>query len=86
MLDQIKKDLLATPLSSVVHSYIFYGDPYVFSSQPAAHEMMLNRLSEHLGATTNNISVVGSAKTGFSVNPDAFPRSFPSTPTLMFLS
>jgi hypothetical protein len=37
---------------------------------------MLSRLSDGLGATTNNIRVVGSAKTGFSLNPDAFPRSF----------
>ena len=75
-IDEFKRIVLSTPLSSVVQQYIFQGMPYVFREKPEA----LNLLTEHLGAamqlSEQNIVIVGSAKVGFSLNPDNFPRRF----------
>jgi hypothetical protein len=75
-IDEFKRIVLSTPLSTVVEDHIFQGMPYAFREKPEA----LNLLTEHLSATMEvseqSLVVVGSAKIGFSLNPDTFPRRF----------
>jgi hypothetical protein len=70
--------LRAQALDDVVRQHVFEGIPYVIRNKPRS----MPRLTEHLLAKMNvpaeNIAVVGSAKIGFSLSPDNFPRKFSS--------
>jgi hypothetical protein len=71
--------LLAQPanaLDAVVQEYVFEGVPYVFRNKPQSLRVLLDHLSSNLGITLGNAAVVGSAKVGFSLDPDNFPRQF----------
>lgn len=74
--EDFKSIILTTPLDSVVHQYIFQGIPYVFRDKPAALDLLIKHLSSAIKLDEENIRVVGSAKMGFSLNPDNFPRGF----------
>ena len=75
-IEQFKRDLLSLPAEEVVRLYLLEGKPYVFRDQPASLNLMKKHLSSHLKVAENNIVVVGSAQTGFSMAPDNFPRAF----------
>lgn len=74
--DQFKNILLSKPLDWIVETYIFEGTPYVFRSKPRLSEALHLHLKSNLHLEKENIVIVGSAKTGFSLNPDTFPRKF----------
>lgn len=74
--EQFKQELLSRPLSTIVQRYIFEGIPYVFRSQPSAFEILRNHLSRSLSLRKEDIIIVGSAKTGFSLNPHTVFRQF----------
>lgn len=77
--EDFKSIILTTPLDSVVHQYLFQGLPYVFRDKPASLDLLIKHLSSSIKLTEENIRVVGSAKMGFSLNPDNFPRGFSDT-------
>ena len=66
--------LLSNPLD--VHKYIFTGTPFVFRDQPKRSELLTQHLSRSPSLSERKIIVVGSAKIGFSLSPDNFPRQF----------
>lgn len=68
--------LLRRPLAEIVRAYIFQGVPYVFRDHPEAMTLLARHLQAALPITEQNITVVGSAKIGFSLSPHNFPRSF----------
>ena len=68
--------LLSNPLDVVVQKYIFTGTPFVFRDQPKRSELLTQHLSDSLSLSERKIIVVGSAKIGFSLSPDNFPRQF----------
>ena len=74
--DQFKGLLVTESLERIVADHIFRGIPFVFRDHPES----LNVLQQHLGIALElapaNTLVVGSAKIGFSLNPDRFPRRF----------
>lgn len=74
--DQFKELLVTRPLENIVAEYVFSGIPFVFRNQPDSLDALRQHLSEALRFTPKNILVVGSAKIGFSLNPDRFPRQF----------
>ena len=75
--NEFKEILLHQELERVVEEHIFAGDPYVFLSRMEEFDNLLNHLCSTLGIThRENIKVVGSAKVGFSLNPDSFGRRF----------
>lgn len=55
------------------------GLPYVFRDEPASNDLLTGHLCDALGVLEQNIIVVGSAKVGFSLNPNNFPREFAET-------
>ena len=71
------KDLLRSwPLEDIVDRHVFEGTPYVFRDPPEAFDALRHHLSSRLGLAEENFVVVGSAKMGFSLSPDTFPRQF----------
>ena len=70
--------MLTRPLSEVVDTYVFAGEPFAFRDQPTALATLRDHLSKELDLDEENVSVVGSAKVGFSLSPDTFFRPFSS--------
>jgi hypothetical protein len=66
-------------LPDVAHDQILTGTPFVFRRSPGDFELLRRHLSERLNVAKKNIQVVGSARTGFSVAPNGFPRRFRDT-------
>ena len=56
--------------------YIFGGEPYCFREMPGAYQLLRKHLAGRLSVAENDIVVVGSGKTGFSLSPDNFGRGF----------
>lgn len=80
--EEFRKQLLETmALPRLVSQYVLAGEafggmPYVFRSNPSAHDLLKRQLCSRLGLRPEAIFVVGSAKVGFSLSPDTFPRAF----------
>jgi len=74
--NEFKHILLTTPLDVVVQDYVFQETPFVFRGQPELMLHLRRHLCAALPVAEENITVVGSAKMGFSLSPDAFPRRF----------
>ena len=74
--EEFKKFILTTPLRSVVQQYIFAGIPYVFQKRSKDLQLLANHLCAAMPIKGQDVAVVGSAKVGFSLNPDNFPRLF----------
>jgi hypothetical protein len=74
------KDLLRNrPLNELVQHYIFGGEPFAFRKQPRVLELLYRHLRNELNVEPQHLAIVGSAKIGFSVSPESFPRPFSAT-------
>lgn len=56
-------------LEPLVVEHIFKGIPFLFDDQPAHYEILRTHLSSELGVPSNAITVVGSTRLGYSLNP-----------------
>jgi len=74
--DEFKAALLGRPLEQVVKDYVFSGEAQVFRHRPADLQLLRDHLVRSLTLAPDNITVIGSAKTGFSLSPHNFPRAF----------
>ncbi len=74
--DEFTEILFNFPLERVVQDYLFEGTPYVFRERPEDLNILYNHLLSKLNFSERNITIVGSAKIGFSLSPDSFPRRF----------
>jgi hypothetical protein len=80
--EEFRKQLLGTTaLPTLVSRYVLAGEafggmPYVFRSDPSANDLLKEQLCSRLSLRPEAIFVVGSAKVGFSISPDNFPRAF----------
>jgi hypothetical protein len=63
-------------MDQVVRVHVFQGVPYAFRSKPSSFRLLSNHLCAKLEVSPENIAIVGSAKIGFSLSPDTFPRLF----------
>jgi hypothetical protein len=71
--------LRSTPrqeLHKIVREQVFGGLPYIFRDRPDGYDVLRTHLSTSLRVVPHNIIIVGSAKMGFSLSPDSFPRHF----------
>jgi hypothetical protein len=75
-IDEFKRIISTTSLQSVVQQHIFQGTPYVFRERPENYQLLTQHLCTAIGLLEDNLTIVGSAKIGFSLNPDNFPRQF----------
>lgn len=74
--DEFKQILNERPIEDIVLDHVLTGVPFVFRNQPESAEKLCGHLHEALELPMDDIFVVGSAKIGFSLNPDRFPRQF----------
>lgn len=66
---EFKELLLARSLEELTETYVFGGLPYYFRSDPQDFDLMRRLLAQSLGLSSNCFDVVGSGKTGFSLDP-----------------
>lgn len=75
--DEFIEILMAEELERVVQDCIFAGEPYIFRGWKEGFENLRRHLGNSLGISCRrNIEVVGSARVGFSLDPDSFGRGF----------
>jgi hypothetical protein len=74
--NEFKAMLIDTPLNQVVEEHILGGETYAFRKRPILMNEIQRHLTARLPVTAENIIIVGSAKTGFSLNPDAYFNPF----------
>jgi hypothetical protein len=60
----------------VTHDFVLSGPVYAFLRRPSDMDLLRSHLVSRLGVAAEKIVVVGSAKTGFSLAPESFPRAF----------
>ena len=63
-------------VDSIVNNYLLAGLPYSFKDTPKLHDKMLDQIARGLGVKRECICVVGSAKIGFSLDPNRFGEAF----------
>jgi hypothetical protein len=66
---EFKALLRSSPLEQVTQSYVFGGLPYYFRTNPEDYDLMRTLLAKGLGLSAERFTVVGSGKTGFSLDP-----------------
>ena len=71
-----KRALMREGISRVASDSIIEGAPFIFSDDRDVYESLVHEISTSLGVTRGSVVTVGSAKLGFSVHPDKFPRPF----------
>ncbi len=75
--DEFIEILMQKELEKVVKECIFAGVPYVFRDWKEGFENLRSHICDNLGiGCRENVEVVGSARVGFSLDPDSFGRGF----------
>jgi len=74
--DEFKTLLTTEPIPYIVKEYVFGGETYAFKDNPSIVDDLKAFLSGKLDVKEENITIVGSAKIGFSLSPDTFSRKF----------
>ena len=74
--EEFRAAILTRPLDGVVRDYVFEGRPYVFREAPHLMGALRSHLCKELGILAESTIIIGSAKTGFSLSPDAIFRQF----------
>jgi hypothetical protein len=57
-------------LDALVRQHMFQGTPFVFSALPSHYDLLRSHLSRELRVPPEAITVVGSCRLGYSLNPD----------------
>jgi hypothetical protein len=71
------RDMLATkPLDEIVEGTLFPAIPFIFQSNTTLYDTFRSALSAGLFVPTADITVVGSAALGFSMDPSSFGQKF----------
>jgi hypothetical protein len=68
--------LFHTQPTNLADEYIIGGDPFVFRDEPDDFSLLQAHLCESLGTDRLEVAIVGSAKTGFSLNPNHYGVHF----------
>jgi hypothetical protein len=70
--DQFAAMVRDNPHREIVEQQIFAGIPFAFRDAPADFDLLRNELAAGLKLDESNITVIGSGRTGFSLDPDKF--------------
>ena len=68
--------LQTTQLDWILENHVLAGLPYHFFDNPELYQKMVRVLARDLNVDEEDISVVGSARIGFSLAPDKFGQPF----------
>ena len=55
--------------SQLVQQHVFTGTPFLFEQNPADYDLLRSHLAQELGVPGDSITVVGSCRLGYSLNP-----------------
>lgn len=70
--------------ASVIYHYVFDNVPYAFRQFPILYENIKRLLALKLEVDFDTIRLIGSAKTGFAIDPDHYGREFSKISDLDF--
>lgn len=74
--DELLKMLKEKRRGEIVENHLLGGLPYIFRDNPGAYKNFVETLSGQFGTPVENIGIIGSARTGFSLDPDKFGTAF----------
>jgi hypothetical protein len=74
--DEFRPLLAREPLARLVSTHVLSGLPFVFAQRPEYYDLLLEGLERALGISRTALTVVGSARVGFSLSPDSFGEPF----------
>lgn len=75
-LEDFTAELEERPLEEIVKAHLFDGDPFVFRAAPDQYAVLRRHIAGGLKVEAGAITIVGSAKIGFSLDPNSFGRAF----------
>jgi len=61
---------------NVVDQYLFRGTPFAFRTSHASYDFLVELLANNLGLSADSITMVGSGRIGFSLDPDRVGAPF----------
>ncbi len=64
--------------NSLLLHYVIDNPPFAFREQPLLYDQMRQFIATRIGVLPNDIKLIGSAKTGFSISIEEFGRSYNS--------
>ena len=70
------KGLLSGSLDTLVREHFIEGIPWYFRNDESLFKGFCDHFCKELSISTDAFCLVGSARIGFAVSPDAFPRPF----------
>lgn len=62
--------------SEIVQRYLFDFSPYCFAANPSLYQVFRGEICNNFNIHPQNFTIIGSAKLGFSLNPDKFGSPF----------
>ena len=74
--DEFKAILRTDPPEQVVRERVFSGDVFLAETFPQVLGTLRRNLCPQFGLRDEDVFIVGSAKMGFSLDPDKFPAAF----------
>src|SRR5712691_9978353 len=78
--DEFRAALLTGPLPDIARENLVNDEvPYAFRSRPTHYASLKQHVADGLGVTRDEVLVIGSAKIGFSLNPNSYFRAFSAT-------
>jgi hypothetical protein len=74
--EEFERLLMTESLEKVAKDNVLcLADPIIFQEKPVLYKMLHRHLTGYLGLKDGSLSVVGSSKIGFSLDPDNFPAA-----------
>lgn len=74
--DEFQALLAGDGIEEIVRDYVFGGEPFIFEDSVERYETFKSILSEALEVDRASITIVGSAKIGYSLSPDSFGKGY----------
>lgn len=74
--DEFKALLRREAAEKIIEDHIFGGDVYIAREHPRVLNTLRRHLCPRLSFEEQNVIIVGSAKIGFSLDPNTFPRAY----------
>lgn len=79
---EFKELLLTTDIEEVLYKHVLEGFPYAFRASESDYTKLRQHLSTVLEVPLRDLTIVGSGRTGFSLDPNQFGRPFSETSDL----
>jgi hypothetical protein len=74
--DEVEQMLKARRQDELIEKHLIAGLPYVFRDNPEAYREFANTLASEFRTPLEDISLIGSARIGYSLDPDKFGTPF----------